>query len=162
MICLTTPMLRVHKTQHTDSLRDLHNVVMENTETLGLRMDEMLIKCNDFTPRLTQVGQAPTEKSLTLRICLTQVKRQKYYQRLYLLLLMLPNDWAALKKKIRNNYKIRRCWSCSRVCVCPQVANLNPKDNSYTLKDFVYREVQRDWPGYSEDDRVQVNGILAR
>eukprot|EP00063_Salmo_salar_P048199 XP_014023034.1 PREDICTED: RNA polymerase II elongation factor ELL2-like isoform X5 [Salmo salar] len=47
-------------------------------------------------------------------------------------------------------------------CICSQVANLNPKDNSYTLKDFVYREVQRDWPGYSEDDRVQVNGILAR
>lgn len=68
------------------------------------------------------------------------------------LLLMLPNDWRHF---FSNGNLV-----CG--CICSQVANLNPKDNSYTLKDFVYREVQRDWPGYSEDDRVQVNGILAR
>lgn len=65
---------------------------------------------------------------------------------------MLPNDWRHF---FSNGNLV-----CG--CICSQVANLNPKDNSYTLKDFVYREVQRDWPGYSEDDRVQVNGILAR
>ncbi|XP_051960495.1 RNA polymerase II elongation factor ELL2 [Xyrauchen texanus] len=43
-----------------------------------------------------------------------------------------------------------------------QVANLNPKDNSYSLKDFIFREVQRNWPGYTEDERVQVDRILAR
>lgn len=43
-----------------------------------------------------------------------------------------------------------------------QVANLNPKDNSYSLKDFIFREVQRDWPGYTEDDRIQIDRILAR
>lgn len=43
-----------------------------------------------------------------------------------------------------------------------QVANLNPKDNSYSLKDFMYRDVQRDWPGYSEDERSQVDRTLAR
>ncbi|XP_068576211.1 RNA polymerase II elongation factor ELL2 isoform X2 [Cebidichthys violaceus] len=43
-----------------------------------------------------------------------------------------------------------------------QVANLNPKDNTYSLKDFVYRAVQRDWPGYSEDEKSQVDRILAR
>lgn len=54
---------------------------------------------------------------------------------------------------------------CLSVCVCvlgPQVANLNPKDNSYSLKDFMYRDVQRDWPGYSEDERSQVDRTLAR
>lgn len=49
------------------------------------------------------------------------------------------------------------------VCVCTkQVANLNPKDNTYSLKDFIYRGVQRDWPGYSEDEKSQVDRILAR
>ncbi|XP_011612499.2 RNA polymerase II elongation factor ELL2 [Takifugu rubripes] len=43
-----------------------------------------------------------------------------------------------------------------------QVANLNPKDNTYSLKDFIYRDVQRDWPGYSEDERTQVDRMLAR
>ncbi|XP_049430134.1 RNA polymerase II elongation factor ELL2 [Epinephelus fuscoguttatus] len=43
-----------------------------------------------------------------------------------------------------------------------QVANLNPKDNTYSLKEFIYRDVQRDWPGYSEDEKTQVERILAR
>lgn len=43
-----------------------------------------------------------------------------------------------------------------------QVANLNPKDNTYSLKDFIYRDVQRDWPGYSEEEKTQVDRILAR
>uniref|UniRef100_A0A2K6LRX2 OCEL domain-containing protein n=1 Tax=Rhinopithecus bieti TaxID=61621 RepID=A0A2K6LRX2_RHIBE len=32
--------------------------------------------------------------------------------------------------------------------ILQQVANLNPKDLSYTLKDYVFKELQRDWPGY--------------
>ncbi|XP_028261292.1 RNA polymerase II elongation factor ELL2 [Parambassis ranga] len=43
-----------------------------------------------------------------------------------------------------------------------QVANLNPKDNTYSLKDFIYRDVQRDWPGYSEDEKSQVDRLLTR
>lgn len=43
-----------------------------------------------------------------------------------------------------------------------QVANLNPKDLSYTLKDFVFKEIQRDWPGYSEADRRALESVLSR
>ncbi|XP_041836423.1 RNA polymerase II elongation factor ELL2 [Melanotaenia boesemani] len=43
-----------------------------------------------------------------------------------------------------------------------QVANLNPKDNTYSLKDFIYRDVQRNWPGYSEDEKTQADRILTR
>ncbi|XP_013872507.1 RNA polymerase II elongation factor ELL2 [Austrofundulus limnaeus] len=43
-----------------------------------------------------------------------------------------------------------------------QVASLNPKDNTFSLKDYIYRDVQRDWPGYSEDEKTQVDRILAR
>ncbi|KAI1904647.1 hypothetical protein AGOR_G00007840 [Albula goreensis] len=43
-----------------------------------------------------------------------------------------------------------------------QVANLNPKDNTFSLKDHLYREVRADWPGYSEEERAQLEQILAR
>ncbi|XP_053557479.1 RNA polymerase II elongation factor ELL2 [Bombina bombina] len=46
--------------------------------------------------------------------------------------------------------------------ILQQVANLNPKDNSYTLKDFVYKEVQRDWPGYLDGDKQLLDRILSR
>ncbi|KAM6229997.1 RNA polymerase II elongation factor ELL2 [Porphyrio hochstetteri] len=37
--------------------------------------------------------------------------------------------------------------------ILQQVANLNPKDNSYTLKDYLYKEIKKDWPGYNEIDK---------
>ncbi|NWY62249.1 ELL2 factor, partial [Chionis minor] len=46
--------------------------------------------------------------------------------------------------------------------VLQQVANLNPKDNSYTLKDYVFKEIQKDWPGYSEIDKQSLDIILSR
>ncbi|KAM4051082.1 RNA polymerase II elongation factor ELL2 [Anomaloglossus baeobatrachus] len=46
--------------------------------------------------------------------------------------------------------------------ILPQVATLNSKDNSYTLKDFVYKEIQRDWPGYSEFDKQLLDKVLSR
>ncbi|KAF3812964.1 hypothetical protein GH733_019306 [Mirounga leonina] len=32
--------------------------------------------------------------------------------------------------------------------ILQQVANLNPTDHSYTLKDYVLKALRRDWPGY--------------
>uniref|UniRef100_A0A8C5M2X9 Elongation factor for RNA polymerase II 2 n=1 Tax=Leptobrachium leishanense TaxID=445787 RepID=A0A8C5M2X9_9ANUR len=46
--------------------------------------------------------------------------------------------------------------------ILQQVANLNSKDNSYTLKDFVYKEIQRDWPGYLEGDKQLLDRVLSR
>ncbi|XP_037658531.1 RNA polymerase II elongation factor ELL2-like [Choloepus didactylus] len=46
--------------------------------------------------------------------------------------------------------------------ILQQVANLNPKDLSYTLKDYVFKELQRDWPGYSEIDRQSLESVLSR
>uniref|UniRef100_A0A671WSC1 Elongation factor RNA polymerase II n=1 Tax=Sparus aurata TaxID=8175 RepID=A0A671WSC1_SPAAU len=43
-----------------------------------------------------------------------------------------------------------------------QVANLNGKDNTFTLKDFLYKEVQKDWPGYTEGDQQLLKRILFR
>ncbi|CAF92244.1 unnamed protein product, partial [Tetraodon nigroviridis] len=43
-----------------------------------------------------------------------------------------------------------------------QVANLNSKDNTFTLKDFFYKEIQKDWPGYTEGDQQLLKRILFR
>ncbi|ETE62117.1 RNA polymerase II elongation factor ELL2, partial [Ophiophagus hannah] len=50
----------------------------------------------------------------------------------------------------------------SLAAILQQVANLNPKDNSYTLKEYIYKEVQKDWPGYNEIDRQSLELILSR
>ncbi|XP_028970155.2 RNA polymerase II elongation factor ELL2 isoform X2 [Esox lucius] len=46
--------------------------------------------------------------------------------------------------------------------VLEEVAKLNPKDSRYLLKEDFYRVVQRDWPGYSDDERQTMNRLLAR
>lgn len=43
-----------------------------------------------------------------------------------------------------------------------QVANLNGKDNTFTLKDCLFKEIRRDWPGYAEVDQQILKRILAR
>lgn len=43
-----------------------------------------------------------------------------------------------------------------------QVANLSGKENTFTLKDFMYKEIQKDWPGYSEGDQQLLKRILFR
>uniref|UniRef100_A0A8C3PSV9 Elongation factor for RNA polymerase II 2 n=1 Tax=Calidris pygmaea TaxID=425635 RepID=A0A8C3PSV9_9CHAR len=45
--------------------------------------------------------------------------------------------------------------------ILQQVANLSPKDNSYTLKDYVFKEIQKEWPGYSEIDKQSLELILS-
>ncbi|XP_006881970.1 PREDICTED: RNA polymerase II elongation factor ELL2-like [Elephantulus edwardii] len=46
--------------------------------------------------------------------------------------------------------------------ILQQVATLNPKNFSYSLRDFFFQNIQRDWPGYSEADRQSLELILAR
>ncbi|XP_051030807.1 RNA polymerase II elongation factor ELL2-like [Phodopus roborovskii] len=43
-----------------------------------------------------------------------------------------------------------------------QVANLNATTLSYTLKDSIFKEVQRDWPGYNEEDKQSLDLVLSR
>ncbi|XP_029010711.1 RNA polymerase II elongation factor ELL [Betta splendens] len=46
--------------------------------------------------------------------------------------------------------------------VLDEVGKLNPKDQSYSLKDELYRHVQRDWPGYLEEEKQLVHRLLIR
>ncbi|CAL8363655.1 unnamed protein product [Gadus morhua 'NCC'] len=46
--------------------------------------------------------------------------------------------------------------------VLDEVARLSAKDSGYLLRDDFYRLVQKDWPGYSEEERQLLGRLLAR
>ncbi|XP_076613685.1 RNA polymerase II elongation factor ELL2-like [Chaetodon auriga] len=46
--------------------------------------------------------------------------------------------------------------------ILEEVAKVNPKDSSFLLRDDFYKHVQRDWPGYSEEERQLISRLLAR
>ncbi|KAM9814677.1 RNA polymerase II elongation factor ELL2-like isoform X1 [Syngnathus typhle] len=46
--------------------------------------------------------------------------------------------------------------------VLDEVGKLNLKDNSYSLKDELYRHVQRDWPGYLDEEKQLIHRLLIR
>ncbi|XP_016160840.1 PREDICTED: RNA polymerase II elongation factor ELL2 [Ficedula albicollis] len=46
--------------------------------------------------------------------------------------------------------------------ILQQVANLNLKDNSFSLKEHLFQTLQTDWPGYTDMDRENLKLILAR
>ncbi|XP_062941017.1 RNA polymerase II elongation factor ELL2-like [Cynocephalus volans] len=46
--------------------------------------------------------------------------------------------------------------------ILDKVADLNTKNFSYTLKDHLYKEIQKDWPGYNDLERQVLELILLR
>ncbi|NWW72942.1 ELL2 factor, partial [Climacteris rufus] len=45
--------------------------------------------------------------------------------------------------------------------ILDEVANMDATDNSFSLKDHFFKEIQKDWPGYSEIDREALEVILS-
>ncbi|NWR11056.1 ELL2 factor, partial [Paradoxornis webbianus] len=46
--------------------------------------------------------------------------------------------------------------------ILQKVANLNPKDNSFSLKEHLFQTLQNNWLGYTEIDRQNLKLILSR
>ncbi|XP_054468309.1 RNA polymerase II elongation factor ELL2-like isoform X2 [Anoplopoma fimbria] len=89
----------------------------------------------------------PTQKPLRERII--HLLALKPYRKPELLL-WLERERAGLKDKAELGSTLE------------EVAKVNPKDSSYLLRDDFYKYVQRDWPGYSEEERQQISRLLAR
>ncbi|XP_030623105.1 RNA polymerase II elongation factor ELL2 [Chanos chanos] len=105
----------------------------------------------------------PLNPASTIRKCLSNnpVSQRPYRDRIiHLLALRSYKKLEVLARLQRDGVSQKDRNSLGSTL--QQVANLNPKDNSYSLKDFIYREVQRDWPGYTEDERRQLDMTLAR
>uniref|UniRef100_A0A673LHA8 RNA polymerase II elongation factor ELL2-like n=1 Tax=Sinocyclocheilus rhinocerous TaxID=307959 RepID=A0A673LHA8_9TELE len=130
---------RDKKVQHRKPAPSAPDPVPERKQTTPLNPANTIRKCLTNNP----VSQRPYRDRVVHLLALRSYKKLELLGR-------LQRD--GLSQKDRN----------SLGSTLHQVASLNPKDNSYSLKDFIFREVQRDWPGYTEDERVQVDRILAR
>ncbi|MBN3298286.1 ELL2 factor, partial [Amia calva] len=105
----------------------------------------------------------PINPANTIRKCNTNnpVGQKPYRDRVIHLLALKPYKKPEVLARLQRdgvNQKDRN----SLGPTLQQVANLNSKDNSYTLKEYMYKEIQKDWPGYSQEDRLLLERILAR
>ncbi|XP_029287647.1 RNA polymerase II elongation factor ELL2 [Cottoperca gobio] len=105
----------------------------------------------------------PINPANTIRKCLSNnpVSQRPFRDRIIHLLALRPYKKLELLARLQRD-GINQKDRTSMGTTLQQVANLNPKDNTYSLKDFIYRDVQRDWPGHSDDEKSQVERILAR
>ncbi|XP_061119783.1 RNA polymerase II elongation factor ELL2 isoform X2 [Conger conger] len=85
------------------------------------------------------------------------VSQARYRDRVVHLLALRPHKKLAVLARLQRD-KINPKDLGSTL---QQVANLNPKDNTFSLKDHLYRDVRRDWPGYTQEEREQLEHSLA-
>ncbi|XP_056271600.1 RNA polymerase II elongation factor ELL [Pseudoliparis swirei] len=88
-----------------------------------------------------------TPQHRPLRERLTHLLALKPYKKPELILRLQKDGLLPLDKDSLDSY-------------LQQVANLNGKDNTFTLKDILYKEIQKDWPGYTEGDQQLLKRIL--
>ncbi|KAI4827177.1 hypothetical protein KUCAC02_030595 [Chaenocephalus aceratus] len=105
----------------------------------------------------------PINPANTIRKCLSNnpVSQRSFRDRLIHLMALRPYKKLEVLARLQRD-GINQKDRTSLGTTLQQVANLNPKDNTFSLKDFIYRDIQRDWPGYSEDEKTQVDRIVAR
>uniref|UniRef100_A0A673ZC96 Elongation factor for RNA polymerase II 2 n=1 Tax=Salmo trutta TaxID=8032 RepID=A0A673ZC96_SALTR len=162
-LCTTNDSYQVTRERMTLAEEDGTKVLKPGGQFKGKKVQIRKPAPSGSEPVAERKRSTPINPAKTIRKCLANnpVSQRPYRDRLVHLLALRSYKKLELLARLQRDGVSQKDRS-SLGSTLQQVANLNPKDNSYTLKDFVYREVQRDWPGYSEDDRVQVNGILAR
>ncbi|KAM9507541.1 RNA polymerase II elongation factor ELL2 [Guaruba guarouba] len=95
------------------------------------------------TRTVTAVSQRPYRDRVIHLLALKNYKKPE-------LLARLQKD--GVNQKDKNSLGI----------ILQQVAILNPKDNTFSLKDYLFKEIKKDWPGYSEIDKQSLELILSR
>ncbi|XP_061426894.1 LOW QUALITY PROTEIN: RNA polymerase II elongation factor ELL2-like [Lethenteron reissneri] len=91
----------------------------------------------------------------------SSVSQRSYRERVMHLLALKPYKKPELLLRLqRDGVNQRDKMQLSPVLT--QVAVLNAKDNTFTLRDSLYRELQKDWPGYSEEERQLMQRLVAR
>ncbi|CAK6958286.1 RNA polymerase II elongation factor ELL2 [Scomber scombrus] len=166
-VCATNDSYQVTRDRMTQAVEDTRE---RGTKVIKLGGQYRGKKVHIRKPALSTPEVAPERKrstpinpANTIRKCLSSnpVSQRPFRDRIiHLLALKSYKKLEVLARLQRDgiNQKDRN----SLGTTLQQVANLNPKDNTYSLKDFIFRDVQRDWPGYSEDEKVQIDRILAR
>ncbi|XP_064785940.1 RNA polymerase II elongation factor ELL2-like isoform X1 [Oncorhynchus masou masou] len=121
-------------------------VKIQRKQGLSSSMDS---SSNKHSPSIKRSG-APSPVALRpLRDRIIHVLALKAYRKPELLL-WLERERASPKDKADLG------------AVLDDVAKLNPKDHSFTLKDEFYSHVQKDWPGYLEEEKQLIHRLLVR
>ncbi|XP_012864085.1 RNA polymerase II elongation factor ELL2-like [Echinops telfairi] len=89
------------------------------------------------------------------------VYMQPYIDRVIHLLALKDYKISELSVRLQRD-GIHKKDKCTIGKVLEQVAILNPRNFTYTLKDYLFKEVRRDWPGYTDSDRQLLDSVLAR
>lgn len=166
-VCATNDSYQMTRERMTQAVEDTRErgtkVIKPGGQYRGkqVQIRKPAISAADVVPERKR--STPINPANTLRKCLSNnpVSQRPVRDRIiHLLALRSYKKLEVLARMQRDgiNQKDRN----SLGTTLQQVANLNPKDNTYSLKEFIYRDVQRDWPGYSEDEKTQVDRILAR
>ncbi|CAI9565867.1 unnamed protein product [Staurois parvus] len=108
--------------------------------------------------RSTPINPASTIRKTNIS---NSIAQRPYRERVIHLLALKPYKKPEILARLHRD-GVNQKDKNSLGVILQQVANLNPKDNSYTLKDFVYKEIQRDWPGYLEGDKQLLDRVLSR
>ncbi|XP_071351614.1 RNA polymerase II elongation factor ELL2 [Trachinotus anak] len=166
-VCATNDSYQVTRERMTQAVEDTRErgtkVIKPGGQYRGkqVHVRKLALSTPEVVPERKR--STPINPANTIRKCLSNnpVSQRPFRDRIiHLLALRSYKKLEVLARLQRDgiNQKDRN----SLGTTLQQVANLNPKDNIYSLKDFIYRDVQRDWPGYSEDEKSQVDRILAR
>ncbi|KAM8868651.1 RNA polymerase II elongation factor ELL2 [Synchiropus picturatus] len=166
-VCATNDSYQVTRDRMTQAVEDTRErgtkVIKPGGQYRGkqVQIRKPLLASQEVVPERKR--STPINPANTIRKCLSNnpVSQKPFRDRIvHLLALRSYKKLEVLARLQRDgiNQKDRN----SLGSTLQQVANLNPKDNTYSLKDFIYRDVQRDWPGYSDDEKTQVDRILAR
>ncbi|XP_012864020.2 RNA polymerase II elongation factor ELL2-like [Echinops telfairi] len=89
------------------------------------------------------------------------VYMQPYIDRVIHLLALKDYKISELSVRLQRD-GIHKKDKCTIGKVLEQVAILNPRKFTYTLKDYLFKQVRRDWPGYTDSDRQLLDSVLAR
>ncbi|XP_004705583.1 RNA polymerase II elongation factor ELL [Echinops telfairi] len=104
----------------------------------------------------------PANPASTLRKCSGGgVSQRPFRDRVLHLLALRPYRKAELLLRLQRD-GLSQPDKDSLDSLLQQVANVSTKDGTCTLKDSMYKDVQRDWPGYSEGDRQLLQRMLVR
>ncbi|XP_031461156.1 RNA polymerase II elongation factor ELL2 isoform X2 [Phasianus colchicus] len=166
-VCATNDSYQMTKERMTQAEEELRNrsakVIKPGGPYLGKRVQIRKAPQSIPDPVPERKRSTPINPANTIRRTHANnaVSQRPYRDRVIHLLALKTYKKPELLARLQRdgvNLKDRN----SLTAILQQVANLNPKDNSYTLKDYLFKDIQKDWPGYNEVDKQTLELILSR
>ncbi|XP_067824681.1 RNA polymerase II elongation factor ELL [Heptranchias perlo] len=127
------------------------------------RVKRVLRKPAPGVPDVVPQRRRPTPVNLAsaMKKTVSNVSQRPYRDRVIHLLALKPYKKPELILRLQKD-GVSQQDKDSLENLLQQVANMNTKDGTFTLKDFAFKEIQRDWPGYSDGDQQLLKRVLVR